>query len=138
MLMNALRTMIRHRQHGVSLIEVLITLVVTAIGLLGFAALQTVAMKSNRTALYHSMATFYAYDILDCMRANSSSATDYANTTPTNAIAADDKDLWNSALSENLPSGTGLIAFNADGSVTVTIQWNEGSETKKFNTQSKL
>lgn len=130
------------RQRGVTLIEVLITMIVTAIGLLGFSALQTVAMKNNRNALYRSYATMYAYEILDCMRVNSSAATDYADTTPVNAIAAADKDYWETALSNTLPNGTGSIDFNADNSVTVTIQWNEqsheGSSTKIFTTQSKL
>ena len=52
------------RTAGFTLVEVLVTIVVMAVGLLGFAALQTVALKSSRTALHHSYATFYVVRIV--------------------------------------------------------------------------
>lgn len=135
--MNVLGATTHRRQHGVTLIEVLITMVVTAIGLLGFAALQTVTMKSNRTALHHSMATFYAYDILDCMRANRPAAvaqaydTDFDDGPPSTPATIVDADLaaWKNALSDNLPTGEGSITVDASGNASVQIRWVEQDPT---------
>jgi type IV pilus assembly protein PilV len=60
----------RMNQHGFTLLEVLIALLVLSIGLLGLAALQTTALRSNTMATTRTHATQLAYDISDRMRAN--------------------------------------------------------------------
>ena len=55
---------------GFSLIEVLIALLVTALGLLGFAFLQTMNLRYTQSANYRTQATNLAYDLLDQIRAN--------------------------------------------------------------------
>jgi type IV pilus assembly protein PilV len=57
-------------QRGFTLLEVLIALLVLAIGLLGLAALQTTGLRSNTMATTRTHATQLAYDISDRMRAN--------------------------------------------------------------------
>lgn len=60
-----------HRQQrGFSLMEVLITLFVFAIGILTVAGLQIVAKKSNFDAVQRTTASMLANDILERMRAN--------------------------------------------------------------------
>lgn len=63
-----------HRQTGFSMIEVLISLLVLSIGLLGLAFLQGQGMKYNTDAYLRTQATILAYDIVDRMRANSSAS----------------------------------------------------------------
>ena len=58
----------RHR--GVSLIEVLVALLVLSIGLLGVAALQVVALRSNHGSFVRGQAVLLASDMADRMRAN--------------------------------------------------------------------
>lgn len=58
------------RMQGISLLEVLITLVVIAIGMLGMASLQLGGLRSNHNAYYRSQATGIAADLTDRMRAN--------------------------------------------------------------------
>lgn len=58
------------QQSGVTLIEVLITVLVVSVGLLGLAALQTFALQAGNTAYQRSQATNVAYEALDFMRAN--------------------------------------------------------------------
>lgn len=55
---------------GFSLLEVLIALVVTAVGLLGFALMQTMNLRFTQSANYRTQATNLAYDLLDQVRAN--------------------------------------------------------------------
>ncbi len=60
----------KHLNRGFSLIEVLIALVVLAIGLLGLATLQMTSLQFNSDAYLRSQATVFAYDIADRMRIN--------------------------------------------------------------------
>lgn len=59
-----------HKGAGFTLIEVLITLVVLSIGLLGVAALQAKSQQFSRNAYMHTQATVLAHDMLERMRAN--------------------------------------------------------------------
>lgn len=66
------------RQGGITLLEVLITMVVIAIGMLGMAQLQLGGLRSNHDAYYRSQATGLAADLADRMRANLPAARDGA------------------------------------------------------------
>ena len=70
----------RSRQSGFSLLEVLIAIVVTSIGLLGLAAMQATGLRNNHSAYHRSQATVLAYDIADRMRANTSLEITYDRT----------------------------------------------------------
>lgn len=65
-------------QHGMSLIEVLITVVVLAVGLLGIAALQLMSKKSNFEAVQRTTATLLANGMIERMRNNAAKLTLYA------------------------------------------------------------
>lgn len=58
------------RSAGFTLVEVLVSLVILAIGLLGIAKLMLFSSHSNDSAYLRSQATTLAYEILDDMRAN--------------------------------------------------------------------
>ena len=55
---------------GFTLIEVLIAMIILAVGLLGLAGLQATTLKNNQSAYNRIKATQLAYDIADRMRAN--------------------------------------------------------------------
>jgi type IV pilus assembly protein PilV len=59
----------RHRQTGFSLIEVMVTLVVLGIGMLGLAALQITGLRVNDGALMRTRAAMAAADLSDRVRA---------------------------------------------------------------------
>jgi len=58
------------RQTGLSMIELLVAVLVLAIGVLGITALQMVSLQNNRSALYRAEAVQLAYDMMDRIRAN--------------------------------------------------------------------
>jgi len=60
----------RNRQHGFSLIELLVSLVIFTVGFLSIAGLQMVAKKSNYEGLQRTTASHIAYALLEEMRAN--------------------------------------------------------------------
>lgn len=64
------------QSQGFSLVEVLVSLLVLSIGLLGLAALQTTSLQYNTGSYLRTQATFLAYDIIDRMRANSAAIVD--------------------------------------------------------------
>jgi type IV pilus assembly protein PilV len=56
------------RQQGFTLLEVLVTVIIVAIGLLGVAGLQVAGMRSNHSAYLRTQASIAAYDLVDRMR----------------------------------------------------------------------
>src|SRR3546814_12535773 len=62
------------RQRGAGLIEVMISVLVMGVGLLGIAAMQATALRNNQRALERTQATVQTYSILDAFRANAESA----------------------------------------------------------------
>ncbi len=57
-------------QRGVGLIEVLISLLVLSIGMLGLAGLQLFSLRNNQGAMERSMAVVETHSIADAMRAD--------------------------------------------------------------------
>lgn len=64
----------RRSQAGASLLEVLIAVLILAIGLLGIAALQSLTLKNTQSASERSAAIIQSYAMLDMMRANRAQA----------------------------------------------------------------
>lgn len=121
-------------ERGATLIEVLVTIVVLAIGLLGMAGLQITSIQSNHSAYYRSQATILAYDISDRMRANRTVAltgsydVDFPASSNTHSgsgnQAARDKAEWLNALADTLPSGTGKIE-RENNLIVIHVRWDD-------------
>jgi type IV pilus assembly protein PilV len=58
------------RQYGFTLLEVLVTVIIMTIGMLGVAGLQLASMRSNHSAYLRTQATIAAYSLIDRMRAD--------------------------------------------------------------------
>lgn len=58
----------RRRESGVGLIEVMIALLILAVGLLGVAALQAVTLKNVGSSAERTQAMIQAYSVLDTLR----------------------------------------------------------------------
>ncbi|HSC80898.1 MAG TPA: type IV pilus modification protein PilV [Chitinolyticbacter sp.] len=61
-----------HKTSGIILIEVLVSLAILAIGILGLASLQVYSLKSGQSAYWRSVASDLANDMADRIRANRS------------------------------------------------------------------
>lgn len=124
------------RQHGFSLIEILIAVLVVSVGLLGIAGMQVYSLKSNQVAYMRSQAAIMAYDITDRMRANREAAmagkydiTLAAGSASGGGLAANDVDGWLQTLADAMPSGDGAVAVNnANGIATITVEWLDDRE----------
>lgn len=67
----------RSQQRGISLIEVLVSVVVLGIGLLGVAAMQSIALRGGQSSLESSQAVIQTTSILESMRTNAANAANY-------------------------------------------------------------
>lgn len=122
--------------NGVSLLEVLLSIVILSIGMLGIANLQLSASRFNHSAGLRSIAAQQAYNMMDRIRANKSGANAGAynnlsglprapscSTCTGSQIAIKDISEWNTENATLLPQGQGSVLAN--GNVfTVTIHWD--------------
>lgn len=140
---------------GFSMIEVLIALVVLALGLLGFALLQTLNLRYTQSANYRTEAANLAYDLLDQMRANRLSAADYTGasfavgaasgancTRPVAQVTvADNIDRWQCQVVEALGETASANVTFANSVANVEITWGEritGTPTSSYEVETRL
>jgi type IV pilus assembly protein PilV len=127
----------RTHRNGFSLIEMLVALLIVAVGVLGVAGLQAYSLKNNTSAYFRSQANALIYDIFDAMRANRVVALDGASydiefddasPSPSNR-ATRDLASWLNRIGATLPAGDGQI--DCTGSApdpvicTVTVRWDD-------------
>lgn len=114
------------------MLEVLISIVVIAFGLLGIAGLQAFALKNNQSASLRSTATVLASDIIDRIKANplaadqghynKSSAADYTTQVAgclttggcgsPQQLAQHDLYEWSQLVASSLPNGRGVVCLD--------------------------
>jgi type IV pilus assembly protein PilV len=155
--MMSLNTNARRPQRGFTLVEILVTLVVISVGLLGIAALQLTTLRGNQESYVRSQASVLANDIMDRMRANPLAVrrgeyvVELNETESVNPRAAADLTAWQASIDQLLPGGIDTAAgmIVRDGNVvTVTIQWRERPEgtgpaatengLRSFSTRSEI
>ena len=140
---------------GFSLIEILVTMVVLSIGLLGIAGLQTLSIKRSQSAVFHTIAASQASDIAERMRANPTqfnayidqlgsftsavSALSCLSACSTSEVVSFDANAWVAGNSALLPNGKGVVcrddtpddggleepACDGGGRVAIKIFWED-------------
>ena len=154
------------KQSGFTLIEILITLIIVSIGLLGMASLQMNSLRSNQGAYLRSQASMLSYDMADRMRANSARAIagdyngfDTSGTVPADPGCMDSAAGCNEAQQSNtdmfewasrvngtgagialLPGAQGTVTRGAGNLFTILIDWTEtgGDPSTAVNTTFSL
>jgi type IV pilus assembly protein PilV len=134
------------QQRGATLIEVMVSLLIVAFGVLAMIALQTNAIKFSKTSEYRSIATLLSNDLADRMRVNQPGVINggYTLTAPYSApegvptrhdcadatkcstaeLAARDLDEWRRTLFFSLPGGSGYVQPVAGNqAVDIWIAW---------------
>jgi type IV pilus assembly protein PilV len=144
---------------GVALIEILITVLVLAIGLLGLAGLQTRTLRFTQTSVQHTQALLLSNEMADRMRSNPAGVTTGAYKTGATGddclgnpctpaqLAGYDIAQWNESLRDGrrLVNGSGVICIDStpddgtpgadgcDNSGTVyaiKLWWNEADRAQ--------
>ena len=138
------------RAEGFTLIEVLIALVILAVGMLGIASLLLSALQSSRIAASRTHAVNLAGDIVERIRANRGAGTIYdteitvapalvancetaAQTCTPAQMAQNDLSRWQSAIAATLPGGSGAVIVQPITATafeyTVTIDWTQSGDS---------
>jgi type IV pilus assembly protein PilV len=138
-------------QKGVSMIEVLVAILISVIGLFSVMKLQLTAVSNNHSAYFRSQAAIISDALIDQLRANSTSALTgnynltLTQTPPTSGgLEVADLTQWRSDLAAGLPLGTGSVAcIQATRICNLTVQWDdsrglEGSSTQQFTLVVRL
>ena len=134
----------KRSQQGASLIEVLVSILVLAIGMLGIAAILLVSLRNSQGAMEHSQAVIQSHAMLDVMRANKPQAiiggynlTSWTCDPPTadSRIGTELADFINALDQEVSPSACGRIVCGSLN-CTVSVRWNDergtGGEEEKI------
>jgi type IV pilus assembly protein PilV len=107
-----------HWQRGVSMIEVLVTIVVLSVGLLGAANLQLLSLRTHYGAYERTQATNIAYMVADLARANRSTV--LAGGVPDEVI-----ERW-LARGDEVMAGANItlaVLNAATGEIRISISW---------------
>ncbi|WP_298611198.1 hypothetical protein [uncultured Thiothrix sp.] len=127
------------RQKGAGLIEILISVVVLAVGLTGVAAMQVRSVRNNAAALQHSIAVIQAQsmaDLLAISRAQALAGDFNITLTATNPTGQTfiPKSIteWRTSISSLLGAGaTGSVnCVNASSTCTILVQWDNSRATE--------
>ena len=131
---------------GFTLLEVMIAMVIFAVGLLGLAGIQALSLESSHSSYSRSQAVLLANEMVDRMKANSDVGASYisavaatstepsggdkcdANTCGATQMAAFDLWQWKKSVSDSLLLGQSSIASATVAGVTtytVTVHWDE-------------
>ncbi|MEO8001074.1 MAG: type IV pilus modification protein PilV [Arenimonas sp.] len=139
----------RRLSKGTSLIEVMVSVLVLSIGLLGIAAMQATALRNTQSAMERTQAVVQSYAVLDAMRANLTQARNnqydvgWTCAAPTGATLIN-KDMiaWVTSMKNTISSDAcGRITCGANGSATddvctVDVRWDDTRGTGGSSAQT--
>jgi type IV pilus assembly protein PilV len=128
----------RRRIGGMTMIEVLVTLVIVSFGLLGVGALQLMSLQVNQGANQRTQASMLALSALDAIRGNRGNAPNYARGFGAAVPAESSTNVHEQDLAaivgqvqRVLPGGdmriqvTNIAGLQPFYQVNVTVRWNE-------------
>ena len=127
----------RKLQGGVSLIEVLVSILVVTTGLLGAAALQATALRNNQGSYERTQTSILTQGMFDAMRANlagvnanSYNTGGWVCTAPDPAgLANSDIARWINTLQTQIHSGACGSINCTTGACTVSVRWDDSRAT---------
>ena len=137
---------------GVSLLEVMISVLILAIGLLGIAAMQALALRGGQSSLESTQAVMQTTSIVEAMRANRVNAANYVigmtcAASGSGSLAQNDLSAWLASLKTTLgkdgdASTCGRIEALGNSRYRVTVQWDDtragGAAQRQIATEVRI
>ncbi|WP_103074513.1 type IV pilus modification protein PilV [Solilutibacter silvestris] len=119
------------RQAGVGMIEVMVAVLVLAIGILGIAALQAITLKNAGSSAERTQALVHVYEMGDVLRANRTRLTAFDTggyMCKADAVASTDpvlKDWLDRLTTDVSPSACGTVSCNGGTLCDVGVRWDD-------------
>jgi type IV pilus assembly protein PilV len=118
------------------LIEVLVAMLVFAIGVLGMVGLQAAMTKSQTGSKLRADAAFLAQRLIGTMWSDATHVNSYNGA---NCAAYARCSEWADEVARALPLGTATVSVVAGTNVTITIHWTPpGEEQRTYTTTSAI
>lgn len=116
------------RMRGMSLIEVLVSVLILGVGLLGIAAMQAMALRGGQSSMESTQAVMQTTGIIEAMRANRAGAYNVAKTCTAPAattLATNDLNNWIAALKTNLGTAACGEISGCPAACIITVYWDD-------------
>jgi type IV pilus assembly protein PilV len=127
-------------QQGFSMLEVLVSVVILSMGLLGLTGLSLRSLAATDSSGYRAQAALKAMQMADVLRGNrqavvnSSYDISFAGVLPSDPRASQDVTAWRSDLA-SIPGGLGAIDYDlVTQQAKVTVQWDDTRADKNCTT----
>ncbi len=155
----------RSRMVGYALLEALVAVIVTSVGFIAAARLQTLGLSFNNSAMYRQKATLLGNQMTDRMRANQAGLVRGAYDKPAAgdtaclatgctplALARADMAAWAADVAAQLPGGSGVVCVDStpddgdagdvrcDGAgqlLAVKVWWSDTLGSSRFVTVAR-
>lgn len=132
-----------NRQRGVGLLEVMISVLILAVGMLGIAAMQSITLKNTGSSAARTQAALQVYSMMDILRANRNDLSSYNTniyTEGTGSGAAGTLAGWLDSLKTTVsPDAKGRVVCNPDTmTCSVGVQWSDARATGGSSTPSEI
>ncbi len=133
---------------GFTLVEVLVTLVIFSVGMLGLGGLLATVLRASSSAIYRTQAVSLAADFADRIRANRNAGAAYEaaaadhncygrgdiDCSPVD-LAANDLLVWQAQVAAQLPGGVATVAVASNplpATYLITVAWTEPTATARL------
>lgn len=135
---------------GTSMIEVMVSVFILSVGLLGIAAMQATSLRNIQSGMQRTQVVVQSYAVMDAMRANAVSAranaynVGWTCAAPTGTTLVDnDISAWITSMQTTIsPDACGKIAC-ASSVCTIDVRWNDsrgtgGSDAQEIRTVTRI
>lgn len=117
------------RHSGFTMIEVLVAMIILAIGLLGVAGIQALSLKQTSNSGVRSLVTMHAYDLSERMRSEIEDVTVFEKAKSATCSGCDARlSSWQQSLVADVPTAQSTVDVtqNSDSVFAeITIDWTE-------------